>query len=80
MVSPTLDPDLTLRGKPVKVKARAHFVDGAVASVDILAGPKAYRQPVIDAMKQYTCKGGLTFVADQTFVFGIDPLSAKFAR
>ena len=80
MVSPTLDPNLTLRGKPVKIKARAHFVEGAVASVDILTGPKEYRQAVIDAMKQYTCKGGLTFVADQTFVFGVDAASAKFVR
>jgi len=80
MVSPTLDPSLTLRGRPVKIKARAHFVDGTVARVDILTGPKAYRQAVIEAMKQYTCKGGLTFVADQNFVFGVDAASAKFAR
>jgi len=80
MVSPNLDPSLTLRGKPVRLKARAHFVDGVVTSVEILSGPKAYRQAVVDAMKQYTCKGGLKFFADQSFVFGMDPLSARIAR
>ena len=80
MVSPNLDPSLTLRGKPVRLKARAHFVDGVVTKVEILSGPREYRQVVIDAMKQYTCKGGLTFFADQNFVFGLDPLSAKVAR
>ena len=80
MVSPNLDPEQMRPGKPAKVKARAHFVGGSVASVDILSGPKAYRQPVIDAMKQYTCKGSLTFVADQTFVFGVDPLMGRAGR
>jgi hypothetical protein len=80
MVSPELNPDLMRPGKPSIVKARAHFVDGEVASVQILSGPAAYRQPVIDAMRQYTCAGHLTFVADQKFVFGVDPLSGRIAR
>jgi hypothetical protein len=67
-------------GKPVTVRARARFVDGEVQSVDILSGPVAFRQPVIEAMRQYTCAGGLTFVAEQKFVFGIDPLSGRLAR
>jgi hypothetical protein len=80
MVSPDLNPDLMRPGKPATVRARAHFVDGSVRSVQILSGPAAYRQPVIDAMKQYTCAGGLTFVADQKFVFGVDPLSGRLGR
>jgi hypothetical protein len=80
MVSPDLNPDLMRPGKPATVKARARFVDGEVKSVEILSGPVAYRQPVIDAMKQYTCAGGLTFVADQTFVFGVVPLSRRLGR
>lgn len=80
MVSPSLNPGLMRPGKPAKVKARAHFVDGEVQSVEILSGPAAYRQPVIDAMKQYSCAGGLSFVADQTFVFGVDPLSGRLGR
>ncbi|WP_448171993.1 hypothetical protein [Rhizobacter fulvus] len=80
MVSPDLNPDLMRPGKPATVKARAHFVDGEVKSVEILSGPAAYRQPVIDAMTKYTCSGGLTFVADQKFVFGVDPLSGRLGR
>jgi len=80
MVSPSLNPGLIRPGKPATVKARAHFVDGEVKSVEILSGPVAYRQPVIDAMKQYSCAGGLTFVADQKFVFGMDPLSGRLGR
>jgi hypothetical protein len=80
MVSPEVDPNMMRPGKPATVKARAHFVGGEVRSVQILSGPAAYRQPVIDAMKQYTCAGGLTFVADQKFVFGVDPLSGRLGR
>jgi hypothetical protein len=80
MVSPELDPNLQRPGKPATVRARAHFVDGEVTSVQILSGPLAYRQPVIDAMRQYTCAGHLTFVADQKFVFGVDPLSGRLGR
>ncbi|MES2992319.1 MAG: hypothetical protein V4844_12950 [Pseudomonadota bacterium] len=80
MVSPDLNPDLMRPGKPATVRARAHFVDGEIRSVKILSGPVAYRQPVIDAMKQYTCAGGLTFVAEQKFVFGVDPLSGRLGR
>ncbi|KQW36553.1 hypothetical protein ASC76_18000 [Rhizobacter sp. Root404] len=80
MVSPDLNPDLTRPGKTAIVKARAHFVDGEVESVKILSGPAAYRQPVIDAMKKYKCAGHLTFVADQRFVFGVDPLSRGLGR
>jgi hypothetical protein len=80
MVSPELDPNLLRPGKPATVRARAHFVDGEVKSVEILSGPAAYRQPVIDAMRQYTCAGHLTFVADQKFVFGLDPLSGRLGR
>lgn len=80
MVSPSLTPGLMRPGKPATVKARAHFVDGEVKSVEILSGPAAFRQPVIDAMKQYSCAGGLTFVADQKFVFGVDPLSGRLGR
>ena len=80
MVSPELNPDLMRPGKPATVRARAHFVDGEVRSVQILSGPAAYRQPVIDAMKQYTCADSLTFVADQKFVFGVDPLSGRLGR
>jgi hypothetical protein len=80
MVSPELNPDSMRPGKPATLKARAHFVDGEVKKVDILSGPVAYRQPVIDAMKKYKCAGGLTFVADQKFVFGVDPLSGRLGR
>ncbi len=80
MVSPDLNPDLMRPGKPATVRAQAHFVGGEVRSVQILSGPAAYRQSVIDAMKQYTCAGGLTFVADQKFVFGVDPLSGRLGR
>lgn len=80
MVSPELNPDLMRPGKPATVKARAHFIDGEVKKVEILSGPAAYRQPVIDAMKKYKCAGGLTFVADQKFVFGVDPLSGRLGR
>lgn len=80
MVSPEVDPNLMRPGKLATVRARVHFVGGEVRSVQILSGPAAYRQPVIDAMKQYTCAGGLTFVADQKFVFGVDPLSGRLGR
>jgi hypothetical protein len=80
MPSPDLNPDLMRPGKPATVKARAHFVGGEVKKVEVLSGPVAYRQPVIDAMKQYKCAGNLTFVADQTFVFGVDPLSGRLGR
>jgi hypothetical protein len=80
MVSPDLNPDLTRPGKTAILKARAHFVDGVVESVKILSGPEAYRQPVIEAMKQYKCAGRLTFVADQKFVFGVDPLGRRLGR
>jgi hypothetical protein len=80
MVFPTLAPDLLRPAKPVKVKARAHLVDGTVASVEVLSGPKPYRQPVIDAMKKTTCRGGLTFAADQTFVFSEAPVLAQSAK
>ena len=80
MVSPQIDPTQMRPGKPARVKARAHFVDGAVTSVSVLSGPVSFRQPVVDAMKQYKCKGGLTFVADQTFIFGVDPLMDKSKR
>jgi hypothetical protein len=62
------------------VKARAHFVDGEVKKVEILSGPVAYRQLVIDAMKRYKCAGNFTFIADQKFVFGVDPLSGRLGR
>ncbi len=80
LVSPDLNPDLMRPGKPATVRARAHFVAGEVKSVQILSGPAAYRQPVIEAMMQYRCAGGLTFVADQKFVFGVDPLSGRLGR
>jgi len=80
MVFPTIAPELMRPPKPVKVKARAHLVDGAVALVEVLSGPKPYRQPVINAMKQTTCRGGLTFAAEQTFVFGEAPVIAQSAR
>ena len=80
MVSPQLDPSLIRPGKPVRIKARAHFVDGAVASVDVLSGPESFRPAVVGAMKKYTCKGGLTFDAEQTFIFGVDPLMGKSKR
>ena len=80
MVSPRLDPEQMKSGKVAKVKARAHFVDGFVVAIEILSGPKSYRQPVIDAMKQYTCKGALTFVAEQTFIFNNAPQMAGLRR
>jgi len=80
MVSPDLNPELLRPGKPAIVKARAHFVDGEVESVQILSGPVAYRQAVIQAIKKYKCAGGLSFVADQKFVFGVDPLSGRLGR
>lgn len=73
MVSPILPADLRKQAKPATVRARAYFVDGAVTKVTVLSGPRLYREPVIAAMKQYTCKGFLTFAADQTFVFAFPP-------
>jgi hypothetical protein len=73
MVSPLLPADVRKRARPGTVRARAHFVQGAVTQVTVLSGPRVYRQPVIAAMTQYTCKGSLTFAADQTFVFAFPP-------
>ena len=74
LVAPELSYEQMRRGPPGTVKAHVRVVDGAVASVVIRSGPQAYRQPVIDAIRKYTCKGQPTFEADQSFTFGVDPL------
>ena len=73
MVSPVLSAELRRQARPGTLRARAYFVRGEVTKVTILSGPRVYREPVVAGMKQYTCKGNLTFTADQTFVFTFPP-------
>jgi hypothetical protein len=74
MVSPVLPAELRKLAKPGTVRARAYFVQGVVTKVTVLSGPRVYQEPVVSAMKQYTCQGFLTFAADQTFVFAFPPI------
>lgn len=73
MVSPVLSAELRRQARPGTLRARAYFVEGVVTKVTILSGPRVYREPVVAGMKQYACKGNLTFTADQTFVFAFPP-------
>jgi hypothetical protein len=76
MVSPELTYE-QMRGPPGTVKVHVKIVDGTVDAVTVRSGPQIYRQPVVEAVKKYTCKGAPTFEADQTFVFNSDPLATK---
>ena len=55
------------------VRAQIKIVNGAVADVTILAGPKVFHDEVSKAIRQYKCLAGNDeIVVTQEFVFKLD--------
>jgi protein TonB len=55
------------------VRAQIKIVNGAVADVIILSGPKVFHDEVTKAIRQYKCMAGNDeVVATQEFVFKLD--------
>jgi protein TonB len=55
------------------VRAQIKIVNGAVAEVSILSGPRVFHEEVTKAIRQYKCLAGNDeIVATQEFVFKLD--------
>ena len=78
MVCPSqVAPDMPRRavreGVSGVVRAQIKIVNGAVAEVSILSGPRVFHEEVTKAIRQYKCLAGNDeIVATQEFVFKLD--------
>jgi len=72
-VKPTMPAEAIRQGIEGLVKAQATIRGGKVVAVDILSGPRVYRNAVINAMMQYSCiSGSGDIVATQEFAFRLE--------
>jgi len=72
-VAPDMPRRAVREGVSGVVRAQIKIVNGAVADVTILSGPKVFHDEVTKAIRQYKCMAGNDeVVATQEFVFKLD--------
>ena len=72
-VAPDMPRRAVREGVSGVVRAQIKIVNGTVAEVTILSGPKVFHDEVTKAIRQYKClTGNDEVVATQEFVFKLD--------
>ena len=72
-VAPEMPRRAVREGVSGVVRAQIKIVNGAVAEVSILSGPRVFHEEVTKAIRQYKCLAGNDeIVATQEFVFKLD--------
>jgi len=72
-VAPEMPRRAVREGVSGVVRAQIKIVNGAVADVTIISGPRVFHDEVTKAIKQYKCiAGNDEVVATQEFVFKLD--------
>lgn len=71
-VAPDMPRKALQEGTSGTVKAQIRVVNGTVAEVTILSGPKVFHAAVRNAMMQYQCSASGEVVASQTFEFNVE--------